>query len=94
MSVRCLCYSDFPPRDFQRLRDADEFSSRVRFSTNFMQIDKDGLRFGCRRCGQVWSWTLPDKPPFQWRPDGRTVDEIASVDPGNDSPTVWLRRKK
>jgi hypothetical protein len=93
MSVRCLCFSDFPPRDFLRLRDADEFSSRVRFSTNFMQLDNDGLRFGCRRCGQVWAWTMPDKPPFLWRPEGHTVVEEEKAKE-HDTQHILVKRRK
>ena len=93
MSVRCLCYSDFPPRDFLRLRDADEFSSRVRFSTNFLQLDKDGLCFGCRRCGQVWSWTMPEKPPFQWRPEGPAL-EMQEKDGDHDVQHILVKRRR
>lgn len=77
MSVQCLCYADFPPRDFRTLRDADEFSSRVRFSTNFLQLDNEGLRFGCRRCGQAWAFRLPPSPPFSWRPESPAAAEEA-----------------
>jgi hypothetical protein len=67
MSSRCLCIEEFPPRKFQKLRDADEFHTRIRFSTLFMQIDHDGLRYGCRRCGTLWAWKLSAEPPFLWR---------------------------
>lgn len=85
MGVRCVCFTDYPPADFQRLRDADEFSSRIRFSTNFMQMDKDGMRFGCRRCGQLWSWDLEGGPPYRWRPEGPSA--------GPEVVEIRLRRR-
>ncbi|MCC6739047.1 MAG: hypothetical protein IT452_08370 [Planctomycetia bacterium] len=92
MHVECLCLTDFPPRDFQRLRDADEFATRVRFSTCFLQLDSEGLRFGCRRCGRIWAWTLRDKPPHSWRPEGR--DESVRDDGGIEIAEVRVRRRR
>jgi hypothetical protein len=75
MSLRCRCHEEFPPRNFQRVRDADEFSTRMRYSTLFLPVDAAGTRFSCRRCGLIWAFVIGDAPPFLWRPEAR--DQIA-----------------
>jgi len=67
MSVSCRCFTEFPPRNFRTLRDADTFGSLVRFSTLFLPLDRDGMSFGCRRCGTTWTFTLGDHPAATWR---------------------------
>lgn len=86
MSVRCRCYQDFPPQNFRKIRDADEFCTRMRFSTVFMPLDNDGTRFGCRRCGQVWGFHLPSEPPYSWRPE--------NAPPEAPAPVVWKGRSR
>ena len=88
MSVRCLCYEQFPPRNFNRLRDADEFCTRLRFSTLFLQLDQEGLRFGCRRCGQVWAWILPAEPPYAWKPS-----DVPDPEP-RPAQVVWRDKRR